>query len=353
MKHLLSRSILRPVPVRAGKACASKNLSEQSEYKSLLACFVTPHWLLMATGSWRSCRSSFWKAVVSEAAKQNIKTQGSKEKRNKLLSELIDVRLETWVIQVASGVANTTTATGNWLPSLEVHVNPLFDNLQSSKFMQKHPQTLNGSFLGDHFIFQFFQYFNHPATMLHHDPRPWLGECRVGWEPPTLQRQAFGAGGVPSRWRNMRKHWSARPAGLFFLTTHLGWVNMCKCEINSSGIPISLTVFLCLFHFSQHGRENCVRKIPQYLHWNLSELGLNICTNTFCTRTFRKLTFSTRTFRNLTLWSAPEPHPGSSPKPSWISPRLCTKTYLFCTLQNLARNLVLKLHRIALGASLG
>ena len=59
------------------------------------------------------------------------------------------------------------------------------------------------------------------------------------------------------------------------------------------------------FHFFMYGRENFVKKIPQYLHRNLSEPDLNICTGTFCANTF-----CTGTFRNLTSISAPEP-PGT------------------------------------------
>ena len=117
---------------------------------------------------------------------------------------------------------------------------------------------------------------------------------------------------------------------------------------------------------------------PQYLHRNLLEPDLNICTRTFCTGTFRNLTQHIctkaihnlikylqrntpkprRTLQNLTyIGSAPEPSRtsaiGSAPEPSgtWfehlhreLDLSICTGT--FCALRNLARNLVLKLHRI-------
>ena len=103
----------------------------------------------------------------------------------------------------------------------------------------------------------------------------------------------------------------------------------------------------------------------------------NSSVSLICIGTFHTKTFCTGTFWNLTEVSTPEPSASrpSAPEPagtssrlctgtlrnltyrlctSGTSPRLCTKTFwnlpsvgTFCTLRNLARNLVLKLHLIA------
>ena len=87
-------------------------------------------------------------------------------------------------------------------------------------------------------------------------------------------------------------------------------------------------------------KKNKLRTYPQQLdsssasfHFshicNLPEPHLGICTRTFCTGTSPRCLRQNLLHRNL-----PEPN---------LS--ICTRT--FCTLRNLARNLVLKLHRIA------
>ena len=88
--------------------------------------------------------------------------------------------------------------------------------------------------------------------------------------------------------------------------------------------PQQLDSSYASFHFLQHGRENFVKKIPQYLHRNFlhpyllrrnpPEPDLTIWTGTFCANTF-----CTKTFRNLYLHrnlpcqyllqrNLPEPH---------------------------------------------